>query len=252
MELWIKWFLEATYDFDIDIDDEKIEKLKRYLELIIFYNQKFNLTGEKTKEEIAIKQFFDSLMPIVYLKKYFDSTELKGKNLDIGTGAGIPGIPLKIFSSNSEFLLIDSNKKRVDFLKNVVKELFLEKIDILWGRGEELIKKEEYKESLREKFPQVFSRWVLKIPGIFELTAPFVKVDGRIFLWKGVDEIDLIEKSKGFLFELGLEVEDIFKYELPFFKSERILLILKKIETTPIKYPRRFKKIKDTIFKNNL
>ena len=252
MELWIKWFLEATYDFDIDIDDEKIEKLKRYLELIIFYNQKFNLTGEKTKEEIAIKQFFDSLMPIVYLKKYFDSTELKGKNLDIGTGAGIPGIPLKIFSSNSEFLLIDSNKKRVDFLNNVVKELFLEKVDILWGRGEELIKKEEYKESLREKFSQVFSRWVLKIPGIFELTAPFVKVNGRIFLWKGIDEIDLIEKTKGFLYGLGLEVEDIFKYELPFFKSERILLILKKIETTPIKYPRRFKKIKDTIFKNNL
>jgi len=252
MELWVKWFLEAVRDFDIDVDDEKIEKLKRYLELIIFYNQKFNLTGEKTKEEIAIKQFFDSLIPIVYLKKYFNSTKLEGKNLDIGTGAGIPGIPLKIFSSNSEFLLIDSNKKRVDFLNNVVKELFLEKNDILWGRGEELIKKEEYKEALREKFSQVFSRWVLKIPGIFELTAPFVKVDGRIFLWKGIDEIDLIKKSKGFLSELGLEVEDIFKYELPFFKSERILLILKKIETTQTKYPRRFKKIKDTILKNNL
>ncbi|NLI56332.1 hypothetical protein GX420_05085, partial [bacterium] len=65
MELWIKWSLEACSNFDIDVDDEKIEKLKRYLELIIFYNQKFNLTGEKTKEEIAIKQFFDSLMPIV-------------------------------------------------------------------------------------------------------------------------------------------------------------------------------------------
>jgi hypothetical protein len=77
-------------------------------------------------------------------------------------------------------------------------------------------------------------------------------VNGRNFLWKGIDEIDLIEKTKGFLSELGLEVEYIFKYELPFFKSERILLILKKIETTPIKYPRRFKKIKDTIFKNNL
>jgi len=240
MELWLNWFLDGLNNLNVDIDNEKIEKFKKYIDLITFYNQKFNLTGEKTKEEIAIKQFLDSLIPILYLKKYFDKSTLTDKNIDIGTGAGIPGIPLKIFSKTSEFLLVDSNKKRVNFLSNAIEELCLEKVDILLGRGEELIKKVD----LREKFLNVFSRWVLKIPGIFELTSPFVKVNGRIFLWKGIDEIELIEKSTSFLNELGLIIENIFKYELPFFKSERVLLVLKKIKTTPLKYPRSFKKIK--------
>ncbi|MGB9843902.1 MAG: 16S rRNA (guanine(527)-N(7))-methyltransferase RsmG [Caldisericia bacterium] len=244
MDLWLNWFLEGLNNFNLDIDNERIEKFKKYIDLITFYNQKFNLTGEKTKEDIAIKQFLDSLVPIVYLKKFNNKPIFIDKNLDIGTGAGIPGIPLKIFSYVSEFLLIDSNKKRVDFLNNTIKELSLEKVDILWGRGEEIIKKID----LREKFSQVFSRWVLKIPGIFELTSPFVKVNGRIFLWKGVDEIDLIKESTSFLDELGLEIEDIFKYELPFYKSERVLLILKKFKTTPLKYPRSFKKIKSLSF----
>lgn len=241
MELWERWFKEALSHFNLNINEEKFEKYKNYLELIIFYNQKFNLTGEKTKEDIAIKQFVDSLIPIVYEKENKDIFE---KSIDIGTGAGIPGIPIKLYFEDIELYLIESNKKRCSFLDELINILGLKNTILLSGRGEELIKKDELKNTLREKFSSVFSRWVLKIPGIFELTAPYVKLNGKIFLWKGIDEIELIEKNTPFLNELGLEIENIFKYELPYYKSERVLLVLKKIKLTPQKYPRSFKRIK--------
>ncbi|MCX8095452.1 MAG: 16S rRNA (guanine(527)-N(7))-methyltransferase RsmG [Caldisericia bacterium] len=241
MELWENWFREALSYFNLNLNEEKLEKFKTYLHLIIFYNQKFNLTGEKTKEDIAIKQFIDSLIPIFYEKS---NKEIFKKSIDIGTGAGIPGIPIKIYFEDIELYLIESNKKRCEFLKEVVNTLNLKEVILLSGRGEELIKKEELKNILREGFITVFSRWVLRIPGIFELTSPFVKLNGKIFLWKGVDEIELIERNRSFLNELGLEIENIFKYELPFYKSERVLLILKKTKETPEKYPRSFKRIK--------
>lgn len=241
MELWERWFRETLSHFNLNINEEKFEKFKKYLESIIFYNQKFNLTGEKTKEDISIKQFIDSLIPIVYEK---GKREIFEKSIDIGTGAGIPGIPLKLFFEDIEIYLIESNKKRCTFLNEVIEILNLKNTILLSGRGEELIKKDELKNILRENFTSVFSRWVLRVPGIFELTAPYVKLNGKIFLWKGVDEIELIEKSVSFLNELGLEIENIFKYELPYYKSERVLLVLKKIKETPKKFPRSFKRIK--------
>lgn len=241
MELWERWFREALSHFNLKINDEKFENFKKYLELIIFYNQKFNLTGEKTKEDITIKQFIDSLIPIVYEK---GEREFFEKSIDIGTGAGIPGIPLKLYFDDIELYLIESNKKRCNFLNEVIKIIGLKNTILFSGRGEELIKKDELKNILRESFNSVFSRWVLKIPGIFELTAPFVKLNGKIFLWKGIDEIELIEKNIPFLNELGLKIENIFKYELPYYKSERALLVLKKIKLTPEKYPRSFKRIR--------
>ncbi len=244
MELWENWFLQGLKNFSLFIDEEKLNKFNEYLSLIVFYNQKFNLTGEKSKEDIAIKQFLDSLIPIYYIKEKKISFKIFEKCVDIGTGAGIPGIPIKIFLENLSLYLIESNKKRANFLEEVREKLSLEKVFILNGRGEELIKKEDLKTVLRESFTATFSRWVLKIPGIFELTAPFTQIQGKIFLWKGVDEIDLIEKNASFLYELGLEIEDIFKYELPYYKSERILLVLRKTRETPQKFPRSFKRIK--------
>lgn len=242
MELWERWFLDSLSQLNLNIDDNKFEKFKTYLDLILFYNKKFNLTGEKTKEDIAIKQFIDSLIPIVYES---GKEDIFKKVVDIGTGAGIPGIPTKLFFDDIDLYLIESNKKRCFFLKESIKTLSLKNVFLFEGRAEEIIKREGLKDILREKFSCVFSRWVLSIPGIFELTSPFVTLFGKIFLWKGVDEIDLIEKSKFFLKELGVEIEYIFKYELPYYKSERILLVLKKVKNTPEKYPRSFKRIKN-------
>lgn len=241
MELWEKWFKDSLSQLNLNIDDDKFEKFKTYLDLIIFYNKKFNLTGEKTKEDIAIKQFVDSLIPIVYEnenKKNFK------KIVDIGTGAGIPGIPIKIYFEVITLYLIESNKKRCSFLNELIRTLSLKNVFLLEGRAEEIIKKEGLRDILREKFDSVFSRWVLKIPGIFELVAPYVTLQGKIFLWKGVDEIELIMKNTPFLQELGVDIENIFKYELPYYKSERVLLVLKKIRITPEKYPRSFKRIR--------
>ncbi|MDI6860930.1 MAG: 16S rRNA (guanine(527)-N(7))-methyltransferase RsmG [Caldisericia bacterium] len=241
MELWEKWFKDSLSQLNLNIDDDKFEKFKTYLDLIIFYNKKFNLTGEKTKEDIAIKQFVDSLIPIVYEnenKKNFK------KIVDIGTGAGIPGIPIKIYFEDITLYLIESNKKRCSFLNELIRTLSLKNVFLLEGRAEEIIKKEGLRDILREKFDSVFSRWVLKIPGIFELVAPYVTLQGKIFLWKGVDEIELIMKNTPFLQELGVDIENIFKYELPYYRSERVLLVLKKIRITPEKYPRSFKRIR--------
>lgn len=244
MELWENWFLKALNNFNLTIDEKRLNYFKDYLNLIIYYNQKFNLTGEKSKEEIAIKQFIDSLLPIVYLKE----NKLTDKALDIGTGAGIPAIPIKIICDNLSFTLIEANKKRVIFLKRVVENLNLKNISVLDGRAEELIKKKELKNLLRENFDFVFSRWVLKVPGIFELVSPFVRVGGKIFLWKGIDEIEIVNQNLQFLNELGVEIEEIYRYKLPYYESERAILILKKINNTPEKFPRSFKRIKALFF----
>jgi len=234
-DIWLKWFKEGLIKFGIRLTGDEITKFREYLNLIREWNKKFNLTGEKTEEAIAIKQFLDSLVPIHWNKNLFFKV-----GIDIGTGAGIPGIPLKIVLKGTKMVLVESMRKRFNFLEHCIKSLSLENVILVNKRGEELLKEENF----REKFDAVFARWVLKIPGIFEISIPFAKVKGRIFLWKGVDEIDLIKSEESFINELGGKIEDIFIYRLPYFESERVLLVIKKVKETPSLFPRRWKVIK--------
>lgn len=234
-EIWIKWFKEGLKNFGINFNEREIQVFKNYLSLIKEWNKKFNLTGEKTDESVAIKQFLDSLTPL-----YWKSTLSFKRGIDIGTGAGIPGIPIKIFFPEMEMVLVESMRKRVLFLNHSVKHLFLKEVRVINERAENLWRNKEF----REEFDTVFARWVLKIPGIFEVSIPFAEIGGRVFLWKGEDEVELIKKEEEFIKELGGEIEDIFFYKLPYFESERVLLIIKKVNKTPERFPRRWKVIK--------
>ena len=234
-DIWLKWFKEGLRNFRIELTENEIIKFRDYLNLIREWNKKFNLTGEKTEEAIAIKQFLDSLVPI-----YWNKNLSFKDGIDIGTGAGIPGIPLKIVLKDIKMVLVESMRKRFNFLEHCIESLLLENVILVNKRGEELLGEENF----RESFDAVFARWVLKIPGIFEISIPFAKVKGRIFLWKGVDEVELIKSEEPFINELGGEIEDIFVYRLPYFESERALLVIKKVKETPDQFPRKWKVIK--------
>ena len=234
-DIWLKWFKDGLKNFRIEITENEIIKFRDYLTLIREWNKKFNLTGEKTQEAIAIKQFLDSLVPIYWNKNLSFKV-----GIDIGTGAGIPGIPLKIALKDIKMVLAESMRKRFNFLEHCIESFSLENVIPVNKRGEELSREENF----RESFDAVFARWVLKIPGIFEISIPFAKVKGRIFLWKGVDEIELIKSEELFINELGGEIEDIFVYRLPYFESERALLVIKKVKETPDQFPRKWKVIK--------
>ena len=214
---------------EFGLNKEQISKFERYLELLLEWNEKFNLTAITDKEEIEEKHFFDSIA----LVKYFD---LKNKTLlDVGSGAGFPGIPLAIVEPSARITLLESNGKRVSFLKEVAKELELKNVDIIQGRVEEL--------QIREKYDFVTARAVKELNVLLELCFYLVKVGGQFIAYKSsnVDE-EILNAKKAFKV-LQIEEYKKFDYILPNSKNPRVFLgILKKYKTQK-KYPRRYSEI---------
>ena len=200
----------------------------RYMEMLLEWNEKMNLTAITEKKEIILKHFIDSLT----INKYIQG---KGTVLDIGTGAGFPGIPLKIANPNIKFVLVDSLNKRIGFLEEVKKKLKLKDIDLVHGRAEDLGHMQEY----RENAGAVVSRAVSNLSTLAEYMLPFAKVGGVCICMKGSNISEEIEDSKNALNVLGGKIEKIEKIILPNSNMERNLIIIKKIASTPNKYPRK-------------
>lgn len=209
------------------------DKFLIYYNYLVEENKKYNLTSITEKEEAYIKHFEDSLA--------MDKTiNLSGdiKVCDVGSGAGFPGIPLKIEHSNIDLTIIEPTKKRAEFLSNIVNILNLNNVHIYNERAEDYGKKK------RSEFDVVCARAVSETPILLELLAPLCKVGGRIILYKGEKGLEELDASKKALKELNLSVQNIYKYSLSKNMGNRVLVIITKDKEINNKYPRRYAEIK--------
>ncbi len=211
----------------VEIDEEKIDKLMAYLELLIEYNSHTNLTAIRDREGIIEKHFLDSILLMKYMKR--DT----GKALDIGTGAGFPGMVLAICNPDIQFTLIDSVGKKINFLRQVKEKLNLTNADPVNARAEEYINDEN-----RESYDLGFCRGVSKLNTILEYVIPFLKVEGR-FLPQKMEGTNEENESGSALKILKSKITDIYEEELPFSKDKRIIVDIVKEAKTDKKYPRR-------------
>ena len=219
---------ENSLKLDIELNEEQLEKLYMYMDILLEWNQKMNLTAITDKKEIILKHFVDSLT----INKYID----KNKSIiDVGTGAGFPGIPIKIIRDDVEVVLVDSLNKRINFLNEVINKLELKNIKAIHARAEEIGKTEEY----REKFDISTSRAVANLSTLSEYLIPLVKINGKCICMKGPDINEEIEQSKVAIKTLGGKIEDIKSFRLPNSDFSRNIVIVKKISKTDKKYPRK-------------
>lgn len=227
----IDTFKKEIAKLNIEITEKNLEDLDIYKEMLLEYNKKFNLTAIKTEEEIYLKHFYDSLT----LVKGVDLTK-NLKILDIGTGAGFPGLVLKIFYPELEITLLDSNHKKIMFLEQVIKRLNLKNITCLNTRAENL------PNNYREYFDIVTSRAVAHLRILSELSIPYLKVNGNLIAMKGISETEIKESEK-ILTELNSNILEVIKFNLPIEGSKRSLIIVEKEKETDKKYPRSYDKI---------
>ena len=213
----------------IKITDVQCDKLYRFYEMVIEKNKVMNLTAITDYEEFVIKHFVDSLM----IAKVMDMT-MPMTVLDIGTGAGFPGVPIKIVYQETKVLLLDSLNKRLNFLNEVIAELGLKDITTIHSRAEELQAKGEY----RESFDLCVSRAVAALPTLSEYCLPYVKPGGKFVAYKAVGADEEIEASKTAIRVLGGEIKETAHFTIKDTDYTRVLISIEKIKNTPKKYPR--------------
>ena len=214
----------------IRLTDVQKRQFDRYYELLIEWNRVMNLTGITEYDEVNLKHFTDSLT-IVRIKDMENVSTL----IDVGTGAGFPGIPVKIAFPYIKVTLLDSLNKRIKFLNQVVEELDLEDVVTLHGRAEDYAKKEEY----REQFDLCASRAVANLSTLSEYCLPFIKKGGCFVSYKSADSDEEIQQSEKALDILGGKIEKVDKFVLPGSDMGRALVMIEKFKNTPRKYPRK-------------
>lgn len=221
---------EASNNEKLNFDEDKYNKFMLYKDMIKEWNEKINLTAITEDDEIIKKHFIDSI-------KVFKIDELKSSKriIDIGTGGGFPGIPMKIMNPECEMVLLDSLNKRINFLNEVIKELKLENIEAIHGRAEDFIKQN----NCRESFDAVVSRAVANLTVLSEFCLPYVKIGGYFVALKGPAIEEEMNNAKNALKILGGEVERIEKVTIEGSDLNHNLVVIKKIKETPKKYPRK-------------
>ncbi len=216
-------------DLNLELTEKQESKFLIYKDLLKEWNQKINITAITEDEEIDIKHFLDSLTP--FLTDLFNGEK---KIIDIGTGGGFPGLPLKIINEDLKVHLLDSLNKRIIFLKEVIKQLDLKNIEAIHGRAEELSNKPEY----REQYDICISRAVASLNVLSEYCIPFVKVGGYFISMKGPEVLEEVETSKNAIKLLGGKVIEQKLIKIPKSDILHSLIIIEKIKHTPPKYPR--------------
>ena len=215
--------------WNIDIDDEQLDTLDKYFDILILWNSRINLTSITAKEDVYSKHFADSICLLRYI-------DISGKSfLDVGSGAGFPGIPLKIMRPDCKMVLLDSLSKRVMFLNEVISELGLKKIKAVHGRAEDLARDAKF----REKFDFVSSRAVANLSTLSEYCLPFVKIKGTFISYKSGNVDDEASAADKAVSVLGGSVRETEKFIIPGSAYERSFVFIDKIKNTPGTYPRK-------------
>ena len=225
-------FVENDKKLGIEINDKQLKQLEKYYKLLIDWNEKINLTGITKKEDVYLKHFYDSLTMQKIVNLYNVETLC-----DVGTGAGFPGLVLKIMFPNLKITLLDALNKRINFLNDVIEKLELKDIETIHSRSE------DYALKNREKFDVVTARAVASLPVLMELCVPLVKEQGYFIPLKAnINEEKIL--SKNAISKLYLKEVDEIKFILPVEESNRCLVKYLKEKKTDKKYPRKFSEIK--------
>lgn len=221
-------FEERLKHLDINLNQNQKDQFMKYYELLVEWNKVMNLTAITDFDEVIDKHFIDSLA-VVKINNISNE-----KIIDIGTGAGFPGIPLKIAFPNTRIVLLDSLNKRINFLNEVIKELNLSGIETIHGRAEDYGKDKKY----REEFDISTSRAVANLATLAEYCIPFVKKGGSFISYKSGEVLEELDSAKKAIEILGGAMEDVKSFHLPVTDIERTLIRIDKKSKTPMKYPR--------------
>jgi 16S rRNA (guanine527-N7)-methyltransferase len=225
---WIQELERKAKKMKIELSNQQLEQFYLYMNLLLEWNEKINLTAITDPKEIILKHFIDSITIATYLKN-------AQSILDIGTGAGFPGIPLAILENSKDFILMDSLNKRIIFLQEVIQKLTLTRVQAIHGRAEELGKEKEH----REHYDLVTSRAVAKLNILLEYMLPFIKMGGRCICMKSQEIEEELEEAKQAIELLGGKLEKVDEIILPESDVKRKIIVIQKVRQTPIKYPRK-------------
>lgn len=219
---------DSMKKINIEITEKQVDDFYNYMNLLLEWNEKINLTAITEENDIILKHFVDCGTILKYIK---DNSSI----IDIGTGAGFPGIPLKILNNSLKITLMDSLNKRIIFLNNVIDELKLNNIEAIHARAEELARNKNY----REKYDISTSRAVANLSTLSEYMLPFVKKDGIAISMKGSNIDEELNNSKKAIKILGGKIEKIDNFNLAETDNLRNIIIIRKIEKTPKEFPRK-------------
>ena len=225
-----KIFESKLNELGITFTDQQKQQFVKFYELLVEWNKVMNLTGITEYEEVNEKHFVDSLSIV----KAIDISKVE-TIIDVGTGAGFPGIPLKIAFPHLKVVLLDSLNKRIKFLDTVINELGLDDIKTIHGRAEDFSKQGDY----REQFDLCVSRAVANLATLSEYCIPYVKKGGLFVPYKSGEIEEEIEQSKKAVHVLGGKIEDVVKFRLPGTEIGRSFVIIRKLQNTARKYPRK-------------
>ncbi|WP_027415068.1 16S rRNA (guanine(527)-N(7))-methyltransferase RsmG [Aneurinibacillus terranovensis] len=214
----------------VHLTEEQLRQFERYYELLVEWNEKMNLTGITEREPVYEKHFFDSITPAFY----YDFSQVENL-IDVGSGAGFPGIPLKICFPALKLTILDSLNKRLVFLQEVVRELGLTNVSFLHSRAEDAGRDKKY----RETFQMVTARAVARLAVLSELCLPFVKPSGVFLAMKSASTGEELDEAKKAIKTLGGKTEKVETFHLPEEESERNLIFIRKLKQTPSAYPRK-------------
>lgn len=225
-------FEKDLEQFQITLSDTQKEQFLKYYELLVEWNGFMNLTAITEFDDVMKKHFTDSLSLV---KAYSEIRTEKLKVIDIGTGAGFPGIPLKIVFPQIELTLLDSLQKRLKFLQEVIDQLGLGEVELIHGRAEDFCKPS----MKREQYDLCVSRAVANLATLSELCLPYVKVGGKFIPYKSEKAEEEVKAAKKAIGLLGGEVKDQIEFELPESNIGRTLVVIEKKNATPKKFPRK-------------